>query len=88
MEPQIFGFVPYLELLCMSENGEVLAYRTFVRAVMYDPKVDRLEYPNIQSDKVWYAQFLYIESLVSPCFVKFVQLAYREFLLKQSLFFP
>ena len=88
MEPQIFGFVPCLELLCMSENGEVLVYTPFVRAVVYDPKVDRLEYPNIQSDKVWYDQFLYIESLVSPCFVNFVQFAYREFLLKQSLFFP
>lgn len=67
-ELQIFGFVPYIEPLCMSENGMVLVYTTFVRALVYDSKVGRLEYPNIQSDKVWNEQFVYVESLVSPCF--------------------
>lgn len=68
VELQIFGFVPHIEPLCMSEDGVVLVYTTFVRAVVYDSKVGRLEFPEIQSDKVWYEQFIYIESLVSPCF--------------------
>ncbi|KAJ1424958.1 F-box-like domain superfamily [Sesbania bispinosa] len=68
LEFQIFGFVPYIEPLCMSENDVVLVYTTFVRSVVYDSKAGRLDYPKIQSDKVWYEQFTYIESLVSPCF--------------------